>query len=88
MTEWTGITDQRYKQLAGDSTLRVYATEEIWAELNRMRDILTLQRKAHYAMISWGISEGQGDRDPAQHDNLLNNLHERGIGTVEGRDCQ
>ena len=85
MSEWKGITDQRYRQLAGDSTLRACAAEEIWGELNRMRAILELQRKAHYAMISYGVSEGQGDRDPEQHQRLIRNLKDAGYGTVAGR---
>lgn len=82
MTEWKGMTKERYIQLQVDPTLRLGAVGEIWGELKRMRNILFEIKNAHYAMIDWGIVEDSPDRDPERQEAYLRGLFERGIATT------
>jgi hypothetical protein len=81
--EWNGMTQERFDELYENPDMWADAADEIMAELVRMRNILYMMRQAHYAMLDWVISEGQGDRDTEEYQNYLDHLNNNGLATTE-----
>ena len=78
---WTAITEQRFEQLRDNPDLRSAATEEVWAELLRMREILQLIENAHYGMLGRGIIEGGPELSDEEYRRQCGGYRDRGIST-------
>ena len=78
---WKAITEQRFEQLRDNLDLRSAATEEIWAELLRMRAILQLIANAHYGMIGRALIEGGPELSDEEYQRQCQGYRARGIST-------
>jgi len=86
MVELAGITEERYEELLASSPLeRREASDEIWADLKRVRGVLTEIRGAHYLAMDWMIRESGGELNDAEFENRVFHLRERGIACVGTR---
>lgn len=86
MVEFAGMTEQRYEQLLESSPLeRRGASEEIWADLKRVRGVLYAIRRAHYLPLDWLIGEGNPELNDEEYADQVFHLRERGIACVGTR---
>lgn len=85
MSEYTGITQERFNQLgAGGEEVRKEAAEEIWAELLRTQGMLNEIRTVVYRFLDFRMpSESQGDRDAKEHESYLASLRSFHWGMTE-----
>lgn len=75
-----GMTEERYNQLLDSSPLeRREATEEIFADLRRVRGVLYEIRRAHYLPLDWSITEDSPELTDSEYANRVFHLRERGI---------
>lgn len=82
---WKAITEQRFEQLRDNLDLRSAATDEIWAELLRMREILQQIEDAHYRMLGRGIIEGGPELSDEEYRRQCEGYRARGISTRGAR---
>jgi hypothetical protein len=83
MVEFAGMTEERYEQLLESSPLeRRGASEEIWADLKRVRGVLTEIRRAHYLPLDWPIKEDNPEITDEEYTNRVFHYRERGIACV------